>query len=140
MNETIQELKLFDNSGSIYNIDEKVCRLTIHKQQIVLVKKGSKPVYLYESEHEENVSIVGFENAFGQSVSPFVHFKGQRLKKGWSDHLHNFYLFKNPGSTLIIFDGANSHLDIFIFDAADLIGVTLFCLPSNISHELQPMD
>ncbi|KAF2884779.1 hypothetical protein ILUMI_21386 [Ignelater luminosus] len=43
--------------------------------------------------------------------------------------------FMPRGNVLFIFNSASSH-----FDAADSHGVTLFCLPSNIIHELQPMD
>ncbi|XP_050304697.1 uncharacterized protein LOC126742166 [Anthonomus grandis grandis] len=163
LRETIEKLKLFDKPGNIYNMDEKGCRLTIHKQPIVLARKGAKRVHLTAPEHGENVSIVGCGNALGQSVPPFVLFKGQRLKPEWSDHLPpgskaivtnkgsmtceafivwltHFSSFKNSGPTLLIFDGAKSHLDISIVDAADRMGITLFCLPSNTSHELQPMD
>lgn len=163
LGETIKKLKLFDKPGNIYNMDEKGCRLTIHKQQIVLAKKGAKRVHLTAPEHGENVSIVGCGNALGQSVPPFVLFKGKRFKPEWSDHLppaskvivtnkgsmtceafvlwlDHFSLFKNPGPTLLIFDGAKSHLDISIVEAADRLNITLFCLPSNTTHELQPMD
>lgn len=157
------KLELFDKPGNVYNMDEKGCRLTIHKQQTVLAKKGAKRVHLTAPEHGENVSIVGCGNALGQAIPPFILFKGKRLKPEWTDHLppgsaammtqkgsmtneafiswiEHFAKYKNAGSTLLIFDGAKSHLDISIVEAAENIGVTLFCLPSNTTHELQPMD
>ncbi|XP_050505987.1 uncharacterized protein LOC126884181 [Diabrotica virgifera virgifera] len=163
LRDTIEKLNLFDKPGSIYNIDEKGCRLTIHKQQIVFARKGAKRVHLTAPEHGENVSIVGCGNALGQAIPPFVLFKGQRFKPEWSDHLppgskaivtnkgsmtceafiswlDHFSSFKNPGPTLLIFDGAKCHLDISIVEAANRMDITLFCLPSNTSHELQPMD
>jgi hypothetical protein len=44
------------------------------------------------------------------------------------------------GEVLLIFDGASSHLDANIANAANKYGITLYCLPSNTTHELQPMD
>ena len=41
---------------------------------------------------------------------------------------------------LLIFDGASSHLDPDIVQEADAHDIKLFCLPSNTTHELQPMD
>lgn len=40
----------------------------------------------------------------------------------------------------LIFDGAKLHLDVSIVDAAEKHDISLFCLPSNTTHELQPMD
>lgn len=37
-------------------------------------------------------------------------------------------------------DGAKCHLDYSIVQAAEAVDTTLFCLPSNTTHELQPMD
>ena len=54
--------------------------------------------------------------------------------------LQHFSRFKAAGKVLLIFDGASSHLSPDIVDEADKHGVTLFCLPSNTTHELQPMD
>ena len=39
-----------------------------------------------------------------------------------------------------VFDGAASYLHPDIVDEADKHSITLFCLPSNTTHELQPMD
>ena len=44
------------------------------------------------------------------------------------------------GKVLLIFDGASSHLHPGIVDAAIANDVVLFCLPSNTTHELQPID
>ncbi|KAJ4449477.1 hypothetical protein ANN_00876 [Periplaneta americana] len=44
------------------------------------------------------------------------------------------------GNVLLIFDGASSHLDTGVVDVADSCGITLFCLPSNTTHDLQPFD
>lgn len=147
LKETLEKLELFDKPGSVYNMDEKGCRLTIHKQQTVLAKTGVKRVHLVAPEHGENVSIVACGNALGQAIPPTILFKGKRLKPEWGDNLppgskvimtakgsmtseafiswlDHFAMYKNPGSTLLIFDGAKSHLDVNIVEAADKHNIT----------------
>jgi hypothetical protein len=157
------ELQLFDKADRIYNIDEKGCQLALHHQQTVLTKKGAKRVHLVAPEHGENVSIVACANAMGNAVPPMVLFKGVRRKPQWADDLppgsavemtlkgsmttetfitwiRHFSKYKPTGNVLLIFDGAASHLNPDIVEEADKHDITLFCLPSNTTHELQPMD
>lgn len=149
--------------SQIYNMDEKGCQLTLHHQQSVLANRGTKRVHIVAPEHGENVSIVACGNALGQSIPPLIIMKGQRIKPEWYYNLppeskilmtkkgsmtvdafiewiDHFSRFKSPGPCLLVFDGASSHLDIRIVEAADRQGITLFCLPSNTTHELQPLD
>lgn len=163
LKETMTRLDVFDKPQLIYNMDEKGCRLNLHKQQTVYAKKGTKRVHMVAPEHGENVSIVSCGNALGQVIPPMILFKGKRLKPEWQDNLppgsavemtekgsmttsvfikwvHHFGKFKPSGNVLLIFDGAKSHLDAGIVEAADSQGITLLCLPSNTTHELQPMD
>lgn len=55
----------------------------------------------------------------------------------WINH---FAKFKPSGKVLLIFDGAASHLDANIVEAAETNDIVLYCLPSNTTHALQPMD
>jgi hypothetical protein len=48
--------------------------------------------------------------------------------------------YKPLGEVLLIFNRATSHLDANTVIAADAHDVSLFCLPSNTTHNLQPMD
>lgn len=160
---TLLENQLHGKPGQIYNMDEKGCQLTLHHQQTVLAHKGVKRVHFVAPEHGENVSVVACANALGQSIPPLIIFKGVRIKPEWYitlpseskilmtkrgsmttdafiQWLDHFARFKSPGPVLSIFDGASSHLDIRIVEAADKHNVTLFCLPSNSTHELQPLD
>lgn len=50
------------------------------------------------------------------------------------------YVCALPGKCLLIVNGAKCHLDLSIADEAFKHNITLFCLPSNTTHELQPMD
>ncbi|XP_063241735.1 uncharacterized protein LOC134541920 [Bacillus rossius redtenbacheri] len=147
----------------IYNVDEKGCRLSLHRQPFVLAKTGSRRVHFRGKEHGENVTIVSCGNALGNVIPPMILFKGQRLKPEWADNLpagsvvemtakgsmtsetfvkwlHHFSRYKSAGPCLLIMDGAKCHLDYSIVEAADNVGVSLLCLPSNTTHELQPMD
>jgi len=42
--------------------------------------------------------------------------------------------------TLVAVDGNRSHLDIYVLDVAEDLGVQLFCIPAHCSHELQSLD
>jgi len=157
------DLQLFDKPNKIFNMDEKGCQLSLHHPQNVLAKKGSKRVHLVAPEHGENVTVVACGSASGLVIPPMVIFKGQRKKSNLADELppgsavvmahkgcmttsvfirwiQHFAQFKPAGDVLLVYDGAASHLDPSIVDAADHHHIHLFCLPSNTTHELQPMD
>jgi hypothetical protein len=42
---------------SIYNVDEKGCRMCHHKEPLLLTQKGGKHVNQAAAEHEENVTM-----------------------------------------------------------------------------------
>jgi len=157
------DLQLFDKPERIFNMDEKGCQLSLYHQRRVLAKKGSKRVHLVAPEHGENVTIVACGSATGIVIPPMIIFKGQRKKSHLSDELppgsavvmahkgcmttsvfirwiEHFAQYKPVGDVLLVYDGAASHLDPSIVDAADSHQIHLFCLPSNTTHELQPMD
>lgn len=157
------DLDLMQKPQSIYNIDEKSNRLCLHKAPVVLARKGAKRVHNIASEHGENVTIVSCGNALGHMIPPTILFKGERLRPEWCENLpigsqvfmtpkgsmnvqtfvkwiDHFAKFKSPGPVLLIFDGVSAHLDANIVHAAEAHDITLFCLPSNTTHELQPMD
>lgn len=156
-------LDIKNHPEKVYNVDEKGCRLTLHHQQTVVAQKGVKRVHLVAPEHAENVTVVACANAVGNVIPPMILFKGQRMKPTFEDglppgsavqmapkgsmttelfiqFLHHFAKFMQPPPVLLILDGAASHLDFTIADVANSLGITLLCLPSNTTHELQPMD
>lgn len=159
----MDENDFFNRPEKIYNIDEKGCQLKLHKAPEVLAERGIKRVHLMAPEHAENVTIVSCGNALGQVIPPMLLFKGKRMKAEWLDSLppgsvaqmtpkgsmnieafvnwmHHFAKFKVSGACLLIFDGAKCHLDDSIVDVAQKYDIKLMCLPSNTTHELQPMD
>lgn len=163
LRQTLLDLDLMDKPEKIFNIDEKGCRLSLHHQQNVLAQKGTKRVHLVAPEHGQNVTIVACGSASGVAIPPCILFKGCRMKQEWKDNLppeslvlmspkgsmnvknfklwlEHFAKYKPNGRCLLIFDGAKCHLDHTIVDIADRHEITLFCFPSNTTHELQPMD
>ncbi|XP_030753168.1 uncharacterized protein LOC115880172 [Sitophilus oryzae] len=159
----LRALDIKNSPERIFNIDEKGCRLTLHHGQRVLAKKGSRRVHLISNEHAENCTIVACVSALGHAVPPLIIFMGSRLKESYKEHLppgsavamaekgsmnreifvqwlHHFSKFKPAGRILLILDGASCHLDISIVDAAENFEMSLYCLPSNTTHELQPLD
>lgn len=157
------ELDILTHPEKLYNIDEKGCRLTVHNQQTVLAQKGARRVHLIAPEHAQNVTIAMCINAVGTAIPPMIIFKGQRQKPEFSDNLpagssvkmspkgsmttelfvdfiKHLAKYKTQGKILLIFDGASSHLDYTIVEEADRHDIVLYCIPSNTTHELQPLD
>ncbi|XP_045767620.1 MFS-type transporter clz9-like [Maniola jurtina] len=162
LNEIYDSLDLKSHPEKIYSMDEKGCRLTIHHQKTVLAKKGAKRVHLQSSEHAESVTIAGCVNALGSVIPPMIIFKGKRLKpelydnlppgslvekstKGcmtnelFKEFLKHLARYKSAGKCLLIFNGAACHLDLSTVEVADSLDISLYCLPSNTTHELQPL-
>jgi len=50
----------------------------------------------------------------------------------------HFVKYKPANLYLAIFDGAKSHLDFEIIETVEQM--TFYCLPSNITYELQPLN
>ncbi|XP_046975202.1 uncharacterized protein LOC124541391 [Vanessa cardui] len=159
----LDKLGIEHRPETIYNIDEKNCRISLHHQQQILTVKGKKRVHQIANEHAESVTVVGCANAIGSAIPPMMLFKGKREKPEYKDNLPSGALvkmtpkgsmttktfieflkhlnkFRTAGPCLLIFDGAKCHLDFTIVEEADKLGITLYCLPSNTTHELQPMD
>jgi hypothetical protein len=128
-----------------------------------LARRVAKKVHLVAPEYAENVTILACANALGTPIPSMVIFKGQRLKPEWKKDMppgtevvmsgkgsmttalfiywrDHFDRYKVEGEVLLIFDCASSHLDANIANAADKYGITLYCLPSNTTHKLKPVD
>nr|XP_022911468.1 uncharacterized protein LOC111422502 [Onthophagus taurus] len=148
---------------TIVHDDEKGCRLTLHHAHKVLAEKGERRIHLLANEHAENVTVVACVNALGRAVPPMIIFKDLRKKDTYSDNLppgstvqisakgnmirelfivwlQHFAKFKPARRVLLVIDGASCHLDISIVEEAEKFDVSLYCLPSNTTHELQPLD
>lgn len=163
LGQLLDNMDLKQTPAKIFNMDEKGCRLTLHHQPTVLAKKGAKRVHFIANEHAESVTVVGCVSAIGNVIPPMIIFKGKRLKPEYTDNLppgsivrmapkgfmnkdlfvdfiKHLAKFKPPGKVLLVFDGAACHLDLEIVVVADENDIVLYCLPSNTTHELQPLD
>ncbi|CAG4937489.1 unnamed protein product [Parnassius apollo] len=163
LKDLMKKYELMKKPERIYNSDEKGCQLNLHKTPQVLAERGTKRVHIVAAEHGESVTVVSCGNALGHAIPPMILFKGKKMKGEWLDSLptgavaqmtpkgsmttdafvnwiHHFSKFKLPGNVLLIFDGAKCHLDYSIVETAEKYEIKLFCLPSNTTHELQPMD
>ncbi|KAI4466405.1 hypothetical protein MML48_3g00013778 [Holotrichia oblita] len=159
----LDKLDIKQSPERIFNIDEKGCRLTLHHNQSVLAAKGSRRVHLICNEHAENCTVVACVSALGYAIPPMIIFKGLRLKESYKNNLphgstvemaikgsmtreifvrwlQHFSKFKPAGRVLLILDGASCHLDISVVDTAEEYEISLYCLPSNTTHEFQPLD
>lgn len=85
--ELYDELSIDQHPERVYNVDEKGCRLTVHKQQQVLAEKGSRRVHLIAQEHTESVTITACLNATGNAIPPMIIFKGKRLREEFTENL-----------------------------------------------------
>lgn len=158
-----EELDIIAHPERLYNMDEKGCRITVHKQNLVLAEKGNKRVHLVAPEHAENVTIAMCINAVGIAIPPMIIFKGVRYRSELASNLppgtkvsmalkgsmtgtlfvefiQHLAQYKVPGKCLLIFDGAKCHLSYEALEEADKNNIVLYCLPSNTTHELQPLD
>lgn len=157
------QLDILQHPERLYNMDEKGCRITVHNQHTVLAEKGSKRVHLIAPEHAENVTIAMCVNAIGTAIPAMILFKGQRQRpdllenlpagtlvrmapKGsmtsdlFVEFIQHLAKYKVAEKCLLIFDGAKCHLSLEALEEAENNDIVLYCLPSNTTHELQPLD
>ena len=87
LKDIMEKKNFFDKPQCIFNMDEKGCRLTLHHQQQVMARKGTKRVHLIAPEHAENVTLVVCASAVGSVIPPMVIFKGKRSKPEYNDNL-----------------------------------------------------
>ena len=79
--------EMFGKPSKIFNLDEKGCRLNLHKEPKVLAKKGSRRVHIIGNEHDENVTIAACVSAARKTIPPMILFKGKRMKPEFLDDL-----------------------------------------------------
>lgn len=158
------ELGIMDKPERVFNADESGVQLTMGKAPRVIACKGDKRVYQQvPAEKAETVSVMVAGNALGSFIPPMIVYKGARMQPQfgmkmppgskialsqsgyfnsflfmqWLDH---FGRFKPSGKVLLIVDGHRSHVSEDVADKAEKLEVELLCLPSNTTHELQPLD
>ena len=130
----------------------------------ILTEKGKTPNAI-TSIKSTMVTCIGASNAIGNSVPPFLIFKGKRQndikqgatpgcgfalsEKGWSNSVlfqkyiqeHFLKYVQRPPDKyiLILFDGSSTHMNIGLIEWAKQ-HIILFVQPPHSSHFLQPLD
>lgn len=142
-------------------MDEKSCRITVHKQNVVFAEKGYPRINLVALEHAENITIAMCVNAVGNAIPPMIIFKVQ-IRIGikfatWNNSKHgtqrqhdrnsvfiefikHFDQHKVPGKCLLIFDGAKCRLSNEALKEADKSNIVLYILPSYTTHDVLDME
>ena len=87
MKKLYEELDIIAHPECLYNVDEKGCCITAHKQNVVLAEKGNIRVHLVAPEHAENVTIAMCVNAVGNAIPPMIIFKGNRYRSKLGSNL-----------------------------------------------------
>jgi hypothetical protein len=80
LREVMLDLHMMQKPQLIFNIDEKGCRLSLHKTQMAPAQTDSKRTHLVGPAHGENVTIVSCGKVLGQVTPPMVLFKGKKCK------------------------------------------------------------
>ena len=156
--------KLGNDPSKIFNCDETGLQL-VYKPSKVISQSGKRVVVCQTNQEKgETVSVMICASASGHYIPPFVIMKGKRWKDDYelgmppgtkvvlsdsgymkwdvfSKFLDHFISSKPNGSVILILDGHRSHFaDPGTLEKALQHNIFLFCLPSNCTHKLQPLD
>ena len=146
----------------IWKIDETGISLD-HNPPKIVAAKGERP-YVVTAGHSANTTVIAAGNALGETIPPYVIYKGQRLTeeltkgclpqtkytttaKGWSTTetfqdfiLNHFLVHVQPRPCLLLYDGHSTHVTIDLIEKARENNIHMFVLPPHSSHQLQPLD
>ena len=159
----LDENKLEDKPGQIYNMDESGIPLD-HCSPFVLARKGQKKVRCSSTGNKSQITVVGCINATGQALPPFIVFDAKILKiqwtegevpgttyglndSGWMDNilfkewfLKHFLCHAGSGRPLLFLMDRHSSHNLEAITMAKENGVILFTLVPHTTHEMQSLD
>jgi hypothetical protein len=162
LKQVLERYNLMNQSGKVWNVDESGISLD-HTPPKVLSRCGYQP-YSVTSGRSSTTTLVAAVSALGQTLPPYMIYKGQRLTEelicngmegskfttspnGWVtseifiDFFRNHFLLHVTERPLILlYDGHATHVTLEIIDLASRSDVHLFVLPPHSSHLLQPLD
>ena len=146
----------------IWNVDETGISLD-HNPPKILARAGTNP-HCVTSGRSATTTVIAAVSALGETIPPFVIFKGDRLSKdirtdgvagteyrssqtGWSnsnlflDFFTNHFMHHiTTRPCVLLYDGHSTHVTCDVIEAARQEGVHLFVLPPHTSHCFQPLD
>ncbi|CAH2097239.1 unnamed protein product [Euphydryas editha] len=159
--------EMLDDPTKIFNTDESAFFLS-PKPGRVLVKRGTKNVYLANGDEKENLTVLLTANAAGKLAPPMIVYSYNRIpaniaknvpetwaigksESGWMcgetffEYVANVF---NPWlieegiqkPVLLFVDGHKSHLTLHLSNFCSENGIEIIALYPNSTHILQPMD
>ena len=156
------DLKIKDVPGHIWNVDETGISLD-HTPPRVLTHVLQKP-HCITVGHSPTTTLIAAVSALGDTLPPYIIFKGERANEemkdgtlpgtvfksstsGWSNSNIFLDFFVNHFSKhtakrplLLLYDGHSTHYTSEVIEAAGKEDIHLFVLPPHSSHALQPLD
>lgn len=162
LKKVLERYNILNRPANIWNIYESGISLdnTLPK---VVSRCGHQPLGVASS-RSSTTTLVAAVSALGQTLPPYIIYKGQRLRKelisneiegskfntspnGWvtskifKDFLLNHFLVHVTERPLILlYDGHATYITTDIIDLAKNSDVHLFILPPHSSHLIQPLD
>ncbi|KAG5281619.1 hypothetical protein AALO_G00046870 [Alosa alosa] len=148
----------------IYNCDETGFGDKGHSRQRILCHKGQRCVYAQQVTTREHITVHCCANAAGESIPPFVIFRGSFpstayglegpqnalygvSEKGYMDSdlflkwLGHFVKYARQERPLLLFmDQHEAHVGTGVVDFCRANRIEVVCLPAHTTHVLQPLD
>ncbi|XP_053389346.1 uncharacterized protein LOC128552342, partial [Mercenaria mercenaria] len=158
----LSKYNLMNIPASLWNVDETGITLDVPPPKIAC-GKGEQP-FIVTSSRRATTTVIAAGNALGETIPPYVIYKGQRLseeltkgcfpqtkftmtKNGWStaetfkDFLENHFLVHvKSRPCLLLYDGHATHITKDVIELAQKQNVHMFVIPPHSSHLVQPLD
>lgn len=158
---------ILEDPDKIFNTDESAFFLS-PKPGRVLVKRGTKNVYMASGDEKENVTVLLTANAAGKIAPPMIVYAYDRIPlyiankvpetwaigksdSGWMcgdtffeyvTNVFNPWLIEEgiQKPVVLFVDGHKSHLTLHLSNFCSENGIEIIALYPNSTHILQPMD
>jgi hypothetical protein len=151
----------------IYNFDETGFNIGIGRDQWIITREFSKPVWSGSNTNREYATVIEAVSATGSVIPPFIIFAAKCVLQGWFDnteigkwigvtetgyvndlisyqwvqHFHHATKYQVKGThRLLICDGYGSHMTYEFVRFCEDHKIIVFFLIPHTSHILQPLD
>ena len=162
LGEVLDKYDIKNKPQFIWNVDETGISLD-HNPPKILARAGSNP-HCITSGKSATTTVIAAVSGLGETLPPFVIFKGERLSSdirteglngteyrssqtGWSnselflDFFTNHFMHHvTARPCILLYDGHSTHVTFDVIEAARQENIHLFVLPPHSSHCLQPLD
>ena len=153
------------SADQVYNCDESGFPLQAGTIGKVVVERGVSHAYQIASNKKTQITVLVAISADERALNPAVLFPGKRpiwnysidlphnsmvafTDNGWMETgtfyawLANHFVKEIPSKrpVILLLDGHDSHVDLYVSNFCDENGIILFCLRQHTSHLTQPLD